>query len=474
MTHRSTIVTRIRTEEGIVGEAYCGDEDAGLHEIDAILRTEIAPRLHRRGRLPGRALLGARPARDVRHPPRPAARARRDRVRRRRDLGRDRQGARPAAPPALGRLPRQPPGDHDRRLLREPGHRARRSAELRERGLAGMKFKVGGLTPEEDAARFRIARARRRAGLRPLRRREPGLDAGRGDPLRTARRRPRPATGSRSRASGRTTAAPCATSASAAGVRVCAGQSEFSAGGCRDLMVEGAIDFCNFDASWSGGADGVAARRRGRALAFDVAMAHHEEPQVAAHLLASIPHGTFLEVFSADRDPIWWNLVANRPPIVDGRMALPTGPGLGWELDARLHRGVPGLGCARDAGARRCAAGSARGSTGAASSSPARSAGSGRRSRARSPLRRAGRGRSTCRRARLRGARRHRCRATGTSASAPTSPTSRTHDGAAARAPRQAVGPLVALVHLAAVLRRQARHPRRRRGATGTPRPTST
>ena len=45
MTHRSTIVTRIRTEEGIVGEAYCGDEDAGLLEIDEILRTEIAPRL---------------------------------------------------------------------------------------------------------------------------------------------------------------------------------------------------------------------------------------------------------------------------------------------------------------------------------------------------------------------------------------------------------------------------------------------
>jgi len=45
MTHRSTIVTRIRTEEGIVGEAYCGDEDGGLHEIEHILQTEIAPRL---------------------------------------------------------------------------------------------------------------------------------------------------------------------------------------------------------------------------------------------------------------------------------------------------------------------------------------------------------------------------------------------------------------------------------------------
>jgi D-galactarolactone cycloisomerase len=80
------------------------------------------------------------------------------------------------------------------------------------------------------------------------------------------------------------------------------------------------------------------------ALAFDVAMAHHEEPQIAAHLLASIPHGTFLEVFSPERDPIWWNLVANRPPIVAGHMALPNGPGLGWELDAdyiEAHRLTP-------------------------------------------------------------------------------------------------------------------------------------
>ena len=31
------------------------------------------------------------------------------------------------------------------------------------------------------------------------------------------------------------------------------------------------------------------------------------------HLLASIPHGTFVECFHPDRDPIWWNLIANRP-----------------------------------------------------------------------------------------------------------------------------------------------------------------
>ena len=45
MTHRSTIVTRVVTEEGVVGEAYAGDEDADLLEIDLIIRDEIAPRL---------------------------------------------------------------------------------------------------------------------------------------------------------------------------------------------------------------------------------------------------------------------------------------------------------------------------------------------------------------------------------------------------------------------------------------------
>ena len=45
MTHRSTLVTRVVTEEGIVGEAYAGDEDADLLAIDRIVREEIAPRL---------------------------------------------------------------------------------------------------------------------------------------------------------------------------------------------------------------------------------------------------------------------------------------------------------------------------------------------------------------------------------------------------------------------------------------------
>ena len=45
MTHRSTLVTRVLTEEGIVGEAYAGDEDADLLAIQSIVRDEIAPAL---------------------------------------------------------------------------------------------------------------------------------------------------------------------------------------------------------------------------------------------------------------------------------------------------------------------------------------------------------------------------------------------------------------------------------------------
>jgi L-alanine-DL-glutamate epimerase-like enolase superfamily enzyme len=45
MTNRATVVTRVLTREGIVGEAYAGDEDATLGQIAAIVTDEIAPRL---------------------------------------------------------------------------------------------------------------------------------------------------------------------------------------------------------------------------------------------------------------------------------------------------------------------------------------------------------------------------------------------------------------------------------------------
>ena len=98
-------------------------------------------------------------------------------------------------------------------------------------------------------------------------------------------------------------------------------------------MVDGAIDVCNFDASWAGG---PTQWRRVAALAtaFNVQMAHHEEPQISAHLLASAPHGTYVECFHPDRDPLFWSLIANRPAIRDGLYPVPSGPGFGITLDA--------------------------------------------------------------------------------------------------------------------------------------------
>jgi D-arabinonate dehydratase len=63
-------------------------------------------------------------------------------------------------------------------------------------------------------------------------------------------------------------------------------------------------------------------------------MGHHEEPQIAAHLLAAIPNGTYLESFHPDRDPMFYRLVANRSQLKDGCYDVPSGPGFGLELDA--------------------------------------------------------------------------------------------------------------------------------------------
>jgi D-galactarolactone cycloisomerase len=331
MTHRSTIVTRVYTDEGIVGEAYAGDEDAGLLEIDGIIHDEIA------GQLIGCDAMAIERCWELTRPVT-------FNILRDRRLGLVAQACVDAALwDAIGKALGQPlwrlwGGYRDRLPMISIGGYydatqtiAEEVAEVQERGAAGMKFKVGGRDPETDARRFKEARA---AG-------GPGFilaaDANQGWTREEAVAFARLVDG----ADLRWFEEPCRWHndrramhevRTMAGVPVCAGQSEFSAGGCRDLMVEAAIDVCNFDASWSGGPTEWR-RVAGMALSFDVAMGHHEEPQVAAHLLASVSHGTYVECFHPDRDPIWWNLVANRPPLVDGQITLPTAPGFGWELD---------------------------------------------------------------------------------------------------------------------------------------------
>lgn len=333
MTHRATLVIRLFTDEGVVGEAYVGDEDATARQIEDVLLNEIAPRLLGMDAMATEACWAAAyPATfDILRDRRiglvalaAADTAIWDAVGKRlaQPLWRLWGGARNRVPmTAIGGYYGMPLGPIEEEV-----------AYYREvLGLAGMKVKIGGASPAEDAER--VLRARAAAGPNFVL----CLDANQGytvpeavelsQRVRSAEVRwfEEPVQWHNDRRALRDVRY-------LGGIPICAGQSEFSTSGCRDLMQAGAIDVCNFDASWSGGP--TAWRRTAAvAAAYDVQMGHHEEPQVGLHLLASVPHGTYAECFHPDRDPFWWHLIVNRPPAVDGCLQLSDVPGLGWELD---------------------------------------------------------------------------------------------------------------------------------------------
>ena len=65
-----------------------------------------------------------------------------------------------------------------------------------------------------------------------------------------------------------------------------------------------------------------------------VEMAHHEEPQIAIHLMAAHPHATYVEVFvNRARDPLLWKLPLQFPLIRDGLMEVPQSGGMGIALN---------------------------------------------------------------------------------------------------------------------------------------------
>lgn len=340
MTNRATIITRLYTEEGVVGIAYAADEDKTLADIAAVIRHEIAPRL-----LGENAFRYAR-CWELAYP------VTYDQLRDRRiglvALASVDFAIWDAIGKALGRPLWQLWGGYRSRIpvniiggyygadlagIREE------VAEWRELGFRGCKFKVGGRPIAEDAARVRAARDAAGQDFVIT------IDANQGYHLQEALELCHLIAD----LDIRWFEEPCIWTNDSRDMRevrergripICAGQSEYSPAGCRNLMEAGAIDVCNLDASWSGGSTSWL-RMAALAHVYNVELAHHEEPQVGAHLLASQPKGTFVEVFHRDRDPIWWNLIANRPQLVDGEMILPQAPGFGWELDwefAAHHR----------------------------------------------------------------------------------------------------------------------------------------
>lgn len=333
MTHRATIVVRLVTDQGIVGEAYVGDEDATAAEIVHVIRDELRPRAI------GMDAMATEKCWDTMYPVTfDILRDRRiglvalaavdtaiwDAVGKALDqpLWRLWGGARDHVPmTAIGGYYGEPLGSIEEEI----------SYYRDKLGLAGVKFKVGGRSPAEDAERITTARKAAGEDFAIC------IDANQGYTVPQAielchrirdlniRWFEEPVRWHNDRRGLRDVR-------SIGGIPVAAGQTELTASGCRDLMETGSIDVCNFDASWSGG---PTAWRRVAAVAttYDVAMGHHEEPQVSTHLIGSVPHGTFSECFHPDRDPFWWELVLNRPELVDGHLPLPTGPGLGWDLN---------------------------------------------------------------------------------------------------------------------------------------------
>ena len=205
----------------------------------------------------------------------------------------------------------------------------------RRAGMAGCKFKVGGLSPEEDAKR--VEAARKAAGPDFML----CVDANRGwsaqDAIAFARLiEPLDIAWFEEPCHWYDDAAMMARVRSAIRIPITAGQSEITSHGVRRLLDAGAVDYVNVDVSECGG---VTDWRRSAAMCWSagVRMAHHEESQIALHLLTAVPHGTYVECFAdPERDPVWQRMWANRPAIRDGKMALGSGPGFGLELDQAM------------------------------------------------------------------------------------------------------------------------------------------
>jgi L-alanine-DL-glutamate epimerase-like enolase superfamily enzyme len=341
MRNRCTIITRIRTSSGLVGEAYNADEDEPLQsEIRAILHDELAP------------LVIGMDVTQVERIWEAMLPATFDQLRPRWYAMQAIACIDTAVWDAVGKSYDQPlwrlwGGYRDRvPMIGIGGYYIPDSEEAKEQaiereidffkaehGMVGMKFKIGAMPPEVDAAR--LVRARKHAGddflfvvdanqgytvaeaLAFL-----GLIRAHGIDLRWFEEPTRWHGDVRSLRDVRMRG----------NVNVAAGQSEISRTGMREMIASGAIDVSNYDASWGGG---PTEWRRIAAIAYsyDVQVGHHEEAQVSSHLLASVPNGTYVEAFSPARDPIFWQMLANRPALDDGQFPLSDRPGLGWELD---------------------------------------------------------------------------------------------------------------------------------------------
>ena len=336
---RSTVITYLHTDAGLVSEVYNGDNREHGAEIVRHIKEDLGPRLQ------GVDVLAIEQTWDDLFTLSHASRDRKtlmeaiacvdcalwDVIGKACSLTvAELLGGKPRALPIISIGGYYMPG----KTLADIG---REMEAYRRAGMAGCKFKVGGLTPEADAERVQVARDA--AGPDFVL----AVDANRGwsvgDAVRFARLvEPLDIRWFEEPCHWHDDAAMMADVRRAAHIPVAAGQSEITSQGVRRLLEVGAVDVVNVDASECGG---VTEWRRAAALcaATGVDMAHHEESQIARHLMAAAPRGTFVECFAdPERDPVWQSMWANRPPIKDGMLGASADPGFGLVLDDGLLR----------------------------------------------------------------------------------------------------------------------------------------
>src|SRR5436853_3056903 len=292
---RCTVITRMRTEDGLVSEVYNGDNREHGREIVRLIHETLAPLARGMSIFEGERVWERLFA--VSH------------------TSRDRKSLLEAIAcvdcalwdlvgKALGQSVCALLGGYREHLPiisiggyymegKTLGDIGREMEAYRRAGMAGCKFKVGGLAPAQDAAR--VAAARDAAGADFLL----AVDANRGWNAEEAIEfahliEPLDIRWFEEPCHWYDDAALMARVRAQTRIPITAGQSEITSHGVRRLLDAGAVDFVNVDASECGG---VTEWRRAAALCgtAGVQMAHHEETQIAHHLLAAVEHGTHAE-----------------------------------------------------------------------------------------------------------------------------------------------------------------------------------
>ncbi len=202
---------------------------------------------------------------------------------------------------------------------------------LQDQGYGGLKMKIGGLSPAEDAERVKAVREA--CGQTFI----IAADANQGWSLSQSLEftdlvqdydllwLEEPVHWENDRAE-------MAAIKAARPLPICGGQSELSFEGAKALMDIDAIDYCNLHAGYVGGmtpwlkmAD-LAAQR-------GLKVANTGEPQLSLQMMTAFAHGSPIEVYQQERDPLFYHLVVKPEDIVGGQIQRPLGSGWGYDLD---------------------------------------------------------------------------------------------------------------------------------------------